>query len=214
MNDQASALYAEREQRFNDIVALKKPDRIPVMPLVTHYFPTKIKGVSNRDAGYDHALRYRCMKEAVLEFGWDFAAANGIFPSQSLEALGVKQVTWPGAALPDDAPFQFVEDEYLREEEYDAFLADPNGFTMRTIFPRIAGKLEGLGQIPLPPTYWFSNSYKLMAAGGNILAAPPLRTALKALLDLTEAADAEQRGARAHMWGRWPLLATHSATRQ
>ena len=96
MNDQASALYAEREQRFNDIVALKKPDRIPVIPLVTHYFPTKIKGVSNRDAGYDHALRYRCMKEAVLEFGWDFAAANGIFPSQSLEALGVKQVTWPG----------------------------------------------------------------------------------------------------------------------
>ena len=65
MNNQAGALYAEREKRFNDIVALKKPDRIPVNALVTHYFPTKVKGVSNRDAGYDHALRYRCMKSAV-----------------------------------------------------------------------------------------------------------------------------------------------------
>jgi hypothetical protein len=199
MNDQASALYAEREQRFNDIVALRKPDRIPVSALVTHYFPTKIKGVSNRDAGYDHALRYRCMKEAALEFGWDLAAPSGIFPSQSLEALGVKQVRWPGATLPDDAPFQFVEDEYLLEEEYDALLADPNGFTMRTILPRIAGKLEGLGQVPLPPTYWFSNSYNLMAAGGSILAAPPLRTALKALLDLTEAADANNAALGAHV---------------
>ena len=213
MTDQASALYAEREQRFNDIVALRKPDRIPVTPLVTHYFPTKIKGVSNRDAGYDHVLRHRCMKEAVLEFGWDFGVANGVFPSQSLDALGVKQVAWPGSALPDDAPFQFIEDEYLREEEYDAFLADPNGFTMRTIFPRIAGKLEGLGQIPLPPTYWFSNSYNLMAAGGSILAAPPLRTALKALLDSQKPRTPTTRRL-GPTWGRWPLLATPSATRR
>jgi hypothetical protein len=48
MNDDPSTLYAEREKRFNDIVALKKPDRVPVTPLVTHYFPTKIRGVSNR----------------------------------------------------------------------------------------------------------------------------------------------------------------------
>ena len=92
-------LYAQREQRFNDVVALKKPDRVPVIPLVTHYFPTKVRGVSNRDAGYDHALRYRCMKEAVLEFGWDYAPANGLFPSQSMDALGVKQVKWPGGDL-------------------------------------------------------------------------------------------------------------------
>jgi hypothetical protein len=44
-------MCAAREKRFNDIVALKKPDRVPVIPLITHYFPTKIRGVSNRDAG-------------------------------------------------------------------------------------------------------------------------------------------------------------------
>ena len=73
---------------FNDIAALRKPDRIPVVPLVVHYFPTKIRRVSNRDAGYDNALRYRCMKEAVLEFGWDWAVPNGMFPSGDLRGAG------------------------------------------------------------------------------------------------------------------------------
>jgi hypothetical protein len=198
MADQASLLYAERVQRFNDIVALKKPDRIPVISLVTHYFPTKIKGVSNRDAGYDNELRYRCMKEADLEFGWDFAAPNGVFSSGTLEALDVKQIRWPGHDLPDDAPFQFVENEYLRADEYDAFLADPNGTTMRTILPRIAGKFEGLGLIPLPPTYWLSNIYNLIWSGGALLSTPPLRTALEALLEMVKAVDANNSASRAH----------------
>ena len=199
MEDQASRLYAEREKRFNDIVGLRKTDRVPVMPLVTHYFPTKIRGVSNRDAGYDHALRYRCVKEAALKFSWDFAPPNGIFPSQCMEALGVRQVKWPGGDLPEDAPFQFVEDEYLREDEYDAFLADPNGFTTRTILPRVADKLAGLGQLPLPPTYWFSNSYNLMSVGGSMLAAPPLHTVLQALVDLADAVDADNAALAAHI---------------
>ncbi len=199
MIKQSNTLKQEREQRFNDIVALRKPDRVPVIPLVTHYFPTRVKGVSNKDAGYDHALRYRCMKEAVVDFGWDFAPANGLFPSQGMDALAVKQVKWPGGDLPADAPFQFVEAEYLREDEYDAFLADPNGFTTRMILPRVAGKLEGLAHIPLPPTFWFSNSYTLMGAFGGMLTAPPLRAALQALLDLADAVQASTAALGAHV---------------
>jgi hypothetical protein len=183
----AEQLYAEREQRFNDIVALKKPDRVPIVPLVTHYFPTKIKGVSNREAGYDNAVRYAAMREATQEFGWDFAPATGLFPSAAFEAVGALQIQWPGAGLADDAPFQFVENEYLQEEEYEAFLADPNGFTLTKIFPRIAGRLGGLGQVPFPPLFWLSNIYFLTSVGGALLSAPPVRETLSALLDLADA---------------------------
>jgi hypothetical protein len=93
--------YLAREQRFNDIVALRRPDRVPVVPLVTQYFPTRIQGVSNRDAGYDHATRFRCLKDAVLRFDWDVAPMTGVLPSPSLEALGATQVRWPGGDLPD-----------------------------------------------------------------------------------------------------------------
>ncbi|MCL5734127.1 MAG: hypothetical protein M1274_00815 [Actinobacteria bacterium] len=160
---------------------------MPIFPQVVHYFPTRIRGVPNKDAGYDNALRYRCMKDAVLEFGWDWAMANGVFPSEAFDALGVKQVRWPGGDLPADAPFQFVENEWLAEDEYDAFLADPNGFTLTSMLPRVAGNLEGLGQMPLPPLYWFSNAYNLIAIGGNVLAAPPMRTVLESLLNLADA---------------------------
>ena len=50
MTATAEELYAQRERRFNDAVALKGTDRVPVMPLYVHNFPTLIKGVSNRAA--------------------------------------------------------------------------------------------------------------------------------------------------------------------
>jgi uroporphyrinogen-III decarboxylase len=52
----------------------------------------------------------------------------------------------------------------------------------------MGGKLEGLGQIPLPPLYWFSNAYYIQVLG-NMLSLPPLRTALQALLDLADAQE-------------------------
>jgi Uroporphyrinogen decarboxylase (URO-D) len=189
-------LYQQREQRFNDIVALRKPDRVPVIPLVAHYFPTKVKGVSNRDAGFDHELRLRCLREATTEFGWDMLPATGLFGSDGYEALGSLQLRWPGGDLPDDTSFQFVEGEYLKAEEYPRFLADPSGTTLSTIFPRIAGKLEGLGMIP--PLFWLSNMYYLQGVGGGLLAAPPVRAALQALLDLGDAAAAGAAADAAH----------------
>ena len=192
MKESAQQLYIEREKRFNDAVALRKPDRVPVIPIVTHYFPTKTKGISNRDAGYDSRLRYESLKDAVVQFGWDFSPTSGVFNSEGFEALGTLQIRWPGGSLADDMPFQFVEGEYVKEDEYDEFLADPDRFTLTKIFPRIAGNLAGLGELPLPPLHWLSNAYFLQAIGGPLLAAPPMRKVLQSLLRLADVAEAEQ----------------------
>ena len=184
-------LSAEREQRFNDIVALKRPDRVPVIPLVNHYFGTKVKGISNADAGYDSRVRYRSMREATVEFGWDMCPPNGVFPSKGLEAPGTLQLRWPGGALAEDAPFQFVEGEYVREEEYDEFLGNSNAFTLTKILPRIFSKLEGLGQVPFPPLYWLSNSYSFNRVGGALFSTSPMRTILESLLELADAWEEE-----------------------
>ena len=181
-------LYAQREQRFNDIVALKGSDRIPVMPLTIHNFATVIKGISDKDAGYDDTCRWEATKEATLRFGWDFAPTNDVLSSLTFEAYGCRQMEWAGGSLGDDAPHQWVEDEYLKADELAAFADDPNGVTVNTIFPRMGSKLEGLGQIPLPPLYWFSNAYYIQVLG-NMLSLPPLKTALQALLDLADAQE-------------------------
>ena len=193
-----SQLFAEREKRFNDVVALKKPDRVPVIPLITHYFPTRIKGISHRDAGYDCALRHRAVKEATLEFGWDMCPTSGVFSSRGFDALGITQTRWPGGVLADDTPFQFVEGDYLHEDEYDEFFADPDGFTLTRIFPRIAGNLAGFARIPFP-LHWIATSYSLTRQGGALAGMPEMRTALRSLLKLADVVEEEGAIVKAHV---------------
>ena len=181
--------FLAREKRFNDIVALKRPDRVPVVPLCLQYFATRIAGVSNRDAGYDHELMYGCLAEATVRFDWDIAPQTGVLPSPSLEALGATQVRWPGGDLPDDAPFQWVEDEYMKAGEVDAFMEDPDGFTLHTLFPRIASQFEILGELPLPPVWWLANMY-FPLAWSPVLSAPPLRALFRALAAVGDDAEA------------------------
>jgi hypothetical protein len=197
-------LYAQREQRFSDIVALRRPDKIPFMPLMMHYFPNRIAGVSNAAVQADHFLQTRLMKEATLKFGFEWAAAVGTPPSKTLEALGSLQIRWPGGDLPDDAPFQFVEGEYIKADEVDQFLADPDGFAMRTILPRIGSTFAPLGFLPLPPLHWVANMY-LPLAMWPLLGTPPV----KALVDGLAAfiADCQDYGAaEGAYWGEMATL--------
>jgi hypothetical protein len=182
--------YKQSEQRFNDIVALKKPDRVPVVPLACGYFADLWKGHSYKEAGYNHVQHYAAIKDATIEFGWDLSPMNSLFAADGYEALGTTQLRWPGGELPDDTGFQFVEDEYMSADEYDEFLSDPNGFTVRKIFPRIATNLAGFEQVPLPPLYFMANTYYLLNVGGPLLGAPPIRKALEALLAMSDAVGA------------------------
>ena len=119
-------LYAQREQRFNDIVALRKPDKIPVMPLMMHYFPNKVAGVSNAAVQADHFLLTKLMKEATLKFGWEWAAAVGMPPAQVARGAAARsRCAGRAATCPTTPPFQWVEGEYVKADEVDQFLADP-----------------------------------------------------------------------------------------
>jgi len=185
MNPTAEELYRQREDRFNNIVALRKPDRVAVAPLITTYFTNRIRGVSNRDAIYKDVLRFDTIKEATLEFDWDLSPATGLQPAAAWEAIGTTQMSWPGHGLPDNASHQFIEGEYLHADEYDEFLAAPDHFTLTKIFPRIAANLEGLAM--LPPMSWLANSAYLPAIGGLVLGAPQVRKAIQSLLAMSDA---------------------------
>ena len=197
-------LYAQREQRFNDIVALRKPDKIPFMPLMMHYFPNKIAGVSNAAVQADHFLQTKLMKEATLKFGFEWAAAVGTPPSKGLEALGSLQIRWPGGDLPDNDPFQFVESEYVKADEVDEFLADPSGFSLRKILPRIGGAFAPLGFLPLPPLHWVANMY-LSLAMWPLLGSPPVKAMVDGLAAFI--ADCQDYGAaEGAYWGEMAAM--------
>lgn len=183
--------YLERARRLDTAMSLKKPDRVPVVPLVVHYYAAKLAGLSHKDAGYDMRAAGRAMKEATLRHQWDAAVDLGaVRPSKPLEILGIRQIKWPGGGLRDDEPFQWVEDEYLKADEYDEMLQNPDAFAVKKIWPRLSdtlAPLAGMMEMPTPPLLYLSNAYTLPELLGEMFSAPPMMGILEKLLELARA---------------------------
>ena len=178
--------YEARLKRVEDAIRLQVPDRVPVASCQMMYYMTRVSGISNRDAMVDHEKRLDAWKEVTQRLRLDLAPHPVMLPAaQPFDLLGVKQFQWPGGALAADAPFQYVEKEYLKADEYDAFLADPGDFTVRTIWPRIASTLEPLAK--MGPLHWFSNSRSLSYLLGPMMGMGPFAAMLKKLAEVGEA---------------------------
>ncbi len=191
-----SSEFLARKKRLDNAMNLQKPDRVPVAPLVIHYYPTRIRGISNREAMYNTEKMIEAWKEATIRHNWDAAVPLGsLRPARPLEILCMKQFKWPGGGLPDDQPFQWVEGEYVKQDEYDELLADPEGFAVKKLWPRISttlGPISSLAQMPAPPLLYLSNAYTLPALLGEMVSAPPMVELLKKALQLAEAHSKEK----------------------
>jgi hypothetical protein len=183
-----SPAFLARQKRIEDAMSLKKPDRIPVAPAVVHYYPTRVMGISNSNAQYHMDKTLEALKEATIKHDWDATPTFGLVNAAGpWELLGIQQFRWPGGALPDDQPFQFVEREYMLQDEYDEMLADPSGFAVKKLWPRIATTLapiSGVAQMPPPSPLFLSNSYTLPGLIGGMLSQPPMVDLLEKLLAL------------------------------
>lgn len=143
-------LYKEREKRINDAIQLKVPDKVPFFPL-THGYAAKYTGMTHKEAFYDTDRWIAANKTTNIELEPDlyFPSFSTVFvPGQAYEAVDFKQIKWPGHGVPDNHTFQFVEGEYMKADEYDAFIDDPSDFAIRTYMPRIYGTLEAFKTLP------------------------------------------------------------------
>jgi uroporphyrinogen-III decarboxylase len=145
-------LYAEREKRVLDTVALREPDRVPVV-LNEGVFAARYAGLPVSVMYYDNMAYRDACRKMILDFEPDLCQATGPATAgagsgRALELLESKIQRWPGGNLPDDVPYQFVEGEYMLENEYDIFLNDPSDFVLRYFLPRAYGALEPLTKLP------------------------------------------------------------------
>jgi hypothetical protein len=88
------------------------------------------------------------MRKITLDFEPDMCNAGLPTSGDALEALDVKNRLWPGGPLPPDYDYQFVEGEWMKEDEYDIFLSDPSDFTIRYYLPRMYGAMKPLAKLP------------------------------------------------------------------
>lgn len=160
MKNEDQADHDARLKRITDAIALRVPDRVPVAPSHMLYYMTRQKGISNKDAMLDHKKRLAAWRDVTQELNFDLAVHPIVLPpAQPFIHMKMKQFKWPGQSLSDDSSFQYVENEYLKENEYDDFLENPGDFTIRVLWPRLAQSMSPLSA--LPPLHWLSNGRNL-----------------------------------------------------
>ena len=154
MTETAENLYRERQKRFEDIVALRVPDRVPIM-VSWGFLPAFLAGMTVQEVMYDPEKLWSSQWELTHQFQPDMEQnPYGLrFLGPVLEALDFKQLRWAGHGLGPNTTYQFVEAEYMKAEEYDWFLDDPSDFILRRHLPRICGKLKGLETLPTLHTF-------------------------------------------------------------
>ncbi len=191
-------LIKERTRRVEDAIQLKIPDRVPFVPSF-QFFPAKYAGISFREAMYDYDKLGMALKKLILDLQPDMYTNlyHTLAVGPTLEILDYKQLRWSGHGLSSDRTYQYVEGEYMKAEEYDAFIADPSDFMLRTFFPRVYGVLEPLGQLlPLP---WIHHYLKTVSSIA-ILGRPEVAGAFEALLKA--GAEAQRMMAKASEFDR------------
>ncbi|MDE3077234.1 MAG: hypothetical protein KGJ86_17590, partial [Chloroflexota bacterium] len=141
-------LWEERERRIADAVALREPDRTPVVFAMGN-FPARYMGVPLATAYYDAPAFRRANMQTIVDLEPDgYRQTAGGNAGDALSALDAKQFRWPGGNLPPDVAYQFVESEPMKEDEYDLFVSDPTDFILRYYLPRVFGALQPLAQLP------------------------------------------------------------------
>ena len=146
------AAYRERVTLIKDAIQLRHiPNRIPICPSAG-FFPNEYAGITMYDAMYD----YEALSNAWECYHRDLEpdAYNGpttIVPGKVLDILDLKLYRWPGHGVDKEREYQFVEDEYMKAEEYQDLIDDPTGFFLTVYFPRIFGSLKPFETFPLLP---------------------------------------------------------------
>jgi hypothetical protein len=139
--------YKARVQRFLDAIYLKKPDRVPVFPMIG-FFPAYYSGFTPRDVMYDYDKLFNAFKKYMLDFQPDAHSSISTAPPGKLyDILDYKLYAWPGHGVPPEASYQALEGEYMKADEYDSLINDPTNYFISTYFPRIFATLDAFKKI-------------------------------------------------------------------
>ena len=157
-----AVLAEERARRLDDALHLRQPDRVPVQ-FAPGFLAAEMAGQPHGVLFSDLDLALELQVAAAKRFGPDtMSASKGHFgPS---EALGDRMTKWPGYGFDENGSFQFVEHDFMKATDYDAFIFDPSDYAIRTYLPRAFSELEGLAKLP-PIGMWNFGYYHVPSVG-------------------------------------------------
>ncbi len=161
-------LYAERLNRYVTAMRNEKPDKVPVRPFAAE-FAAKYAGYTCQQVTHDYNMAFDAVRRCAGDFDWDATVGNMVYVWTGLtQAIGLKYYSVPGAQVPPDMPFQYLEpkehDAHMLPDEYDQLIEDPTGFLFNVWLPRVSGDVCAPGA---PCTY--RNNLSFLKGGMSML---------------------------------------------
>jgi len=185
IDSDAESAYRRRAGRIADVIRLKLPDRVPVVPSFG-MFPYLDNGLTCEEAVFDPEKADKAAMKTLKEFEPDMFLGSGYaIPGPMFEALGYRQLRLPGREIPAHYVHQFAEKEYITADEfYDSFMQDPSDFMLRTYLPRVCSELKPLEMIrPFAESFGY---YLTMCGSYAYFGLPEVQGALNALMKAGE----------------------------
>jgi len=179
VSPEAEKTYKERVTRIIKAIKVEEPDRVPVQ-IPSGSFAAYYAGITLRTAMYDYEEMRRAWLKFLYDFEMDAVGGAGIgFPGRVYEALDYKTFKWPGHGLsPDATSVQYVEDDYMKADEYDAYIQNPLDYSLRFLLPRTWGVFEPFHKLP-PFTSATGLAQRILA----MATMPDIRAAFQTIAD-------------------------------
>jgi len=169
---------AQRGMRIQQAVALTEPDRVPFIPTWNNFYQLEY-GVSFGESMRDPFTLNGAIDHVLDRYEPDLVYLPTVFPSLAMDRAQPTCARFPGKmyGLGDEVPYQYIDKQFLRDEDFDQFLKDPNWFLFQKVLPQKYATLGGL-QLLNPVAMCNSTIYSL-----GVFGAPPMQETLKAMLE-------------------------------
>jgi uroporphyrinogen-III decarboxylase len=137
MSSQMEKAYQERLNRYVTALNVGKPDKVPIRLQISE-FSAKYAGFTLQEIYYDAEKNIAAATKLIQDFDMDTCpGAPNLWWAPLHDAVGAKYLKFAGRDLEENRQFQYVEEEYMKPEDYDAFIADPTKWIMDCLLPRI-----------------------------------------------------------------------------
>lgn len=176
--------YDAKLKRLSDAAALREPDRVPVAPVFqafpVYYAQTKGCKTTIADIMADYRKATEIYDILYTDFdpdmGWDPIL---FYPANYMKRLGITWFKWAGEHLEDpNIMYQYVEDEFMKEDEYAEAIMDITKFMMNKWYPRSFKNLSGLAKVDFRDSMWFGHMGQIAA-----FCDPEVQDSFKALFE-------------------------------
>ena len=138
-SEETKKLFERRLGRYQAAIALEPVDRIPIAT-GSNYFAEVYSGNTMQQTLYDPQKWLEAEETFVRDFPEVDALRDNRIYGPLFDAIDCKIYKLPGRDLPPHVQFQFVEEEYIKPEDYDRLIENPVGFMLECFLPRILGE--------------------------------------------------------------------------